>query len=108
MRFMMRRRRTSIRCSLYSRCKGRSIPSALQAAVQALIGRHASLRAVFQHESLSRPVQVIVPKVVLPWRTIDLSLLNGGDREQRLAAASWSKIAPSASILPLRRSFARC
>ena len=28
---------------------------------------------------------MIVPKVVLPWRTIDLSLLNGGDREQRLA-----------------------
>ena len=57
----------------------------LQAAVQALIGRHASLRAAFQHENLSRPVQVIVPKVVPPWRNIDLSLLHAADREQRLA-----------------------
>ena len=59
--------------------------AALQAAVQALIGRHASLRAAFQHENLSRPVQVIVPKVVPPWRNIDLSLLHAADREQRLA-----------------------
>ena len=57
----------------------------LQAAVQALIGRHASLRAAFQHENLSRPVQVILPKVVPPWRNIDLSLLPAADREQRLA-----------------------
>ena len=57
----------------------------LQAAVQALIGRHASLRAAFQHENLSRPVQVILPKVVPPWRNIDLSLLHAADREQRLA-----------------------
>ena len=47
--------------------------------------RHASLRAGFRHEGLSRPVQVIVPRVELPWRSIDLSLLDEAEREQRLA-----------------------
>ena len=35
----------------------------LEAAVQAVVERHASLRAAFRHEQLSRPVQVIVPRV---------------------------------------------
>ena len=34
--------------------------AALEAAVRALLARHASLRAGFQHENLSRPVQIIV------------------------------------------------
>ena len=59
--------------------------AALQAAVQALIDRHASLRAGFQHESLSRPVQIIVPHLAAPWHRIDLSLLDAAEREQRLA-----------------------
>ena len=59
--------------------------AALQAAVQALIERHASLRAGFQHESLSRPVQIIVPHLAAPWHRIDLSLLDAAEREQRLA-----------------------
>ena len=53
--------------------------------MQALVQRHASLRAGFRHESLSRPVQIILPRVALPWRSIDLSLLDAADREQRLA-----------------------
>ena len=59
--------------------------AALQAAVQALIDRHASLRAGFQHESLSRPVQIIVPHLAAPCHRIDLSLLDAAEREQRLA-----------------------
>src|SRR5262249_51012661 len=54
----------------------------LHAAAQALIARHASLRAAFEHENLSRPVQVIVPQVAVPWRSIDLSLLNDNHRAQ--------------------------
>ena len=45
MRSMTRRRPTSTRCSWCSRCRGRSTRQALQAAAQALIERHASLRA---------------------------------------------------------------
>ena len=56
----------------------------LQAAAEALVQRHASLRAAFRHDNLSRPVQVIVPTVRVPWRSIDLSLLDDAAREQRL------------------------
>ena len=46
--------------------------AALETAAQALVARHASLRACFVHD-LSRPVQVIVSDVTPPWRRIDLS-----------------------------------
>ena len=49
------------------------------------MARHASLRAGFQHENLSRPVQIIVPRVEVPWRSIDLSLLDEAARAERLA-----------------------
>ncbi len=65
--------------------QGRLDEEALKAAAQALIERHAGLRAAFRHEGLSRPVQIIVPGAQAPWRSIDLSLLDAGDREQRLA-----------------------
>ena len=42
--------------------------AALEAAAQALIARHASLRAGFRHEGLERAVQVIVPQAAAPWR----------------------------------------
>src|SRR3989449_3176987 len=59
---------------------------ALEAAVGAVLLRHASLRACFWHEELSHPVQVIVPEVAVRWRRIDLSLLEEASREQRLAS----------------------
>ena len=62
MRSTMRGRRTSIRCSWSSELEGALDGAALEAAVQALVRRHASLRAGFRHEGLSRPVQVIVPR----------------------------------------------
>src|SRR5262249_29385226 len=59
---------------------------ALEAAVEALLLRHASLRAGFWHAGLSRAVQVIVPTVRARWRRIDLSLLDEASRAQRLAS----------------------
>ena len=57
----------------------------LQAAVQALVARHASLRAGFVHEGLSGgPVQVIVPRAEVPWRSLDLSGLDEAQRSERL------------------------
>ena len=64
---------------------GRLDVAALRTAAQALVQRHASLRAGFRHEDLGRPVQIIVPRVALPWRSLDLSLLEDADRAARLA-----------------------
>jgi hypothetical protein len=61
----------------------REVRKRLTAAVQALLQRHASLRASFRHENLSSPVQVIVPHVVAAWRHIDLSHLDSAGREER-------------------------
>src|SRR5262249_33578063 len=58
----------------------------LEAAVDALLLRHASLRACFWHAGLSRPVQVIVPTVKPRWRRLDLSLLDEASGAQRLAS----------------------
>src|SRR5262249_41149733 len=60
--------------------------AALEAAVEALLLRHASLRAGFWHEGLSRAVQVIVPTVRPCWRRLDLSLLDEASRAERLAS----------------------
>ena len=65
--------------------EGRLDGEALKAAVQALVVRHGSLRAGFQHENLSRPVQVIVSSLEPPWRGIDLSEFDETERAQRLA-----------------------
>ena len=54
--------------------------AALRAAAQALVARHGSLRASFRQENLSRPVQIIVPELTVPWRSIDLSLLDDKGR----------------------------
>ncbi|WP_255779365.1 amino acid adenylation domain-containing protein [Mycetohabitans sp. B5] len=53
---------------------------ALQAAIQALLQRHASLRAGFVYEGVNEPVQVIQRTVALPWREIDLSELDETER----------------------------
>ena len=53
---------------------------ALRAAAGAVLARHASLRACFRHEGVSRPVQVILSGVEVPWRLVDLSSLDAGER----------------------------
>src|SRR6476619_5475471 len=60
--------------------------AAMAAAVQALVARHASLRARFRHAHLGRPVQIILPQATAPWRCIDLAALDEAGREERLAA----------------------
>ena len=57
----------------------------LQDAVQALVDRHASLRAGFWHAGLSRPVQVIVSRAAVPWRLIDLSMLDEAGQAAEVA-----------------------
>ena len=57
----------------------------LEASIQAVIGRHASLRAGFWHEHLNRPVQVVLPRAAVPWRLIDLSECEPAEQELRLA-----------------------
>ena len=78
MRSTMRRDRTSTRCSSSLSLRARSSRAVLEASLQAVIGRHASLRAGFRHEQLSRPVQVVVARAAVPWRLIDLSGLRCG------------------------------
>ncbi|MGA9669882.1 MAG: condensation domain-containing protein, partial [Terracidiphilus sp.] len=58
--------------------------TALKAAVQSLLRRHASLRAGFEHERLSRPVQIIVSYAEPGWQTIDLSSLEASQREGQM------------------------
>ena len=55
----------------------------MQRAVNALLRRHANLRAAFPQERLDRPVQVIVRNVVAPWREEDLSALDSETQEIR-------------------------
>src|SRR5262249_21887398 len=59
--------------------------AALEAAVDALLLRHASLRACFWHAGLSRPVQVIVPTGKPRWRRLGLSLLDEARCAQRVS-----------------------
>src|ERR1041384_5940609 len=56
----------------------------LQASLQAVVARHASLRAAFRHEQLSRPVQVVVARAAVPWRLIDLSGQDAATQQREL------------------------
>ncbi|WP_369939098.1 amino acid adenylation domain-containing protein [Xanthomonas medicagonis] len=62
-------------------------PAALRAAADALLRRHASLRAAFVHHKIKEPVQVIQREVRAPWRDLDLSTLAPDAREAALAQA---------------------
>jgi len=57
----------------------------LALAIDALVERHAALRAAFAHEGLARPVQVIVRRVSIDWRDIDLADLTPEEQESQLA-----------------------
>ena len=62
-------------------------PAALRAAADALLRRHASLRAAFVHHKTKEPVQVIQRDIQAPWRELDLSALAPAQREAALAQA---------------------
>ncbi len=56
-------------------------PDRMRAAGQALLERHANLRAVFVPNADGERVQVVVDGVELPWKEIDLRDLPEADRE---------------------------
>ncbi|MGW3430396.1 amino acid adenylation domain-containing protein [Streptomyces melanosporofaciens] len=58
----------------------------LRSAAAALLRRHPNLRAGFRQQGLSRPVQVIVGDLELPWHELDLSGLPEAERAARLDA----------------------
>ncbi|WBB93320.1 non-ribosomal peptide synthetase [Verrucosispora sp. WMMC514] len=47
--------------------------SALRAAGETIVRRHANLRVAFRYRGLDRPVQVVRREVRTPWREVDLS-----------------------------------
>ncbi len=53
----------------------------LRRAAQALLDRHAPLRAGFRQRPDGTPVQIIVGGTELPWREVDLSAQDGAVRE---------------------------
>ncbi len=57
-------------------------PGRLRAAAQALLERHANLRAGFRTLRSGTAVQVVRPRVSLPWREVELS--DAADREAEL------------------------
>ena len=57
----------------------------LRVAAAAVLRRHSNLRACFYHGGLSRPVQVVVPEVALPWRELDFSEFEEREHQERLA-----------------------
>ncbi|MEV4050202.1 amino acid adenylation domain-containing protein [Amycolatopsis sp. NPDC049688] len=57
---------------------------ALRQACAALLRRYATLRAYFRHRRGGDAVQLIAAEVALPWAEIDLSVLPGPEREERL------------------------
>ena len=83
--------------------QGRLDEEALKAAAQALIERHAGLRAAFRHEGLSRPVQVIVPGARRPGAASTCRCWTQATASSGWPA-SWRKTAPSASTWAARRS----
>ena len=61
-------------------------PARLRAAGQALLDRHANLRAGFTQTSSGQPVQVVSRRVVLPWLEADLSGLVEPEAQAEAAA----------------------
>ncbi|WND83122.1 non-ribosomal peptide synthase/polyketide synthase [Lysobacter capsici] len=62
-------------------------PAALRAAADALLRRHASLRAAFVHHKTKEPVQVIQRDLRAPWREMDLLSLAPEQRQAALEQA---------------------
>lgn len=64
--------------------KGILDENALKAAAAFLLERHSSLRAIFEFEGISRPVQVIPAQAPLVWSRINLIDLSASERDARL------------------------
>ncbi|MFF1379057.1 amino acid adenylation domain-containing protein [Streptomyces sp. NPDC058308] len=57
---------------------------AMRTAGQALLDRHANLRAAFWVDDLDEPVQVVARDVELPWTEVDLTHLSPAEAEAEL------------------------
>jgi amino acid adenylation domain-containing protein/non-ribosomal peptide synthase protein (TIGR01720 family) len=55
----------------------------LRGALEAVLRRHASLRASFHHAGRAEPVQIITDEVRLPWAELDLAGEPGPEAERR-------------------------
>ncbi|WP_271222869.1 non-ribosomal peptide synthetase, partial [Streptosporangium carneum] len=68
--------------------EGRLDGAVLRRAAEGLLRRHAALRAALRYERLSRPAQVIMREVPLPWREIDLTGLPEAEAESAARRAA--------------------
>ncbi|MGW5617087.1 condensation domain-containing protein [Streptomyces sp. NPDC003877] len=67
---------------LVIRLEGPLEPGRLRAAADALLARHANLRAAFRTQRSGRRVQVVAGGIRAPWRETDLSGLPPAERER--------------------------
>ena len=77
-------------------------PDRLRAAAQAVLQRHANLRASFHQLGSGRPVAVVSRGAALPWATADLSEVDGAAAEeawQRCLAEEGRRFDPAAAPL---------
>ncbi|WP_280268701.1 non-ribosomal peptide synthetase, partial [Nocardia wallacei] len=58
--------------------------SRLHSAAQGMLERYPNLRAVFVADSQGEPVQIVLDKVEVPWREVDLTDLPEADRRPEL------------------------
>ncbi|MEK2479684.1 condensation domain-containing protein, partial [Streptomyces noursei] len=56
--------------------------ASLRAAAKAAVNRHTALRVSLRHEDVDQPVQLVHPRVGIPWRQVDLSRRTGTDAEE--------------------------
>ncbi|MGV9674912.1 amino acid adenylation domain-containing protein [Nocardia sp. NPDC003482] len=57
----------------------------LREAAQAVLDRHDNLRVAFADDADGRPVQVVLDRVELPWRAVDLADLSPAEARAELA-----------------------
>ena len=57
--------------------KGELVPERLRRAIEVLLMRYPNLRVSLYREGLDQPVQVVPSRVELPWREVDLSMMDG-------------------------------
>jgi mycobactin peptide synthetase MbtF len=89
--------------------EGELRPDVLRASWQALVARHACMRAAFRYRTAGDAVQVIAEHVEVPWTYRDLSLLPEADAEaeaRRLTALAGRRfdlaVPPALRVLLLR------
>ncbi|WP_444980089.1 amino acid adenylation domain-containing protein [Nocardia mexicana] len=65
----------------------------LREAAQAVLDRHANLRVAFAEDADGKPVQVVLDRVEVPWRTVDLGDLDDEALEAELARIEYTDYA---------------